>query len=293
MPGLGWSPEAAVRAQARMLASGRYCVVMGPAKAPRPAVSLAKFKLRDISQGQAGTCWIHSPTMLFETTAKVLGYEPFKACRRVIGYAAKQMYEGGGNPSDGGSPTDAITVMTAKGVGVAHEDLCPYDDDARVLGTKPPASVFDDARKSHLVITLIDAGHPVCNGFPCPAALQQQGITFITQVDEPLGGHSVLLTGYALPGILDRSSLRWFQLTNWWRNLYRPLPPERAKQVDGYAPSTPGATSDVWIREDAYLGFCNLDGGRAEHVSATGVDGLKGGLVAPAVPGADFNDALF
>jgi hypothetical protein len=305
MPGLGWDPDSAVRAQARMLSQGRYCVVMAPRKAPRPAVSLAKFKLRDLQQGQAGTCWCHSPVALFEITAKVLGREPFPACRRYVGYAAKQMYEGGGNMSDGGSPTDALTVMTARGVGIAHEDLAPYSDDVRILGTRPPAAVIDDARRSHLVapvnvrdidevITLIDGGHPVCNGFPCPAELQQRGITFIGRATRPVGGHSILLTGYALPGILDASRFRWLQMTNWWGpDLYRPLPAASAARVEGYLPSSPSGTADCWIREDAYLAYCRMDGGRAEHVSATGVDGLKGGLVAPAVAGADFDDALF
>lgn len=302
MHGLGYDPQAGVRARARVTASGLYAVVMKPAGAPRPAVSLARWKLRDLDQGRAGMCWSHSPAALFELTARAQGLDAFPASRRAVAYAAKQMYEGGGNPADGGSPTDAVSVMTSRGVGVAHEALCPYSDDPAVLGTKPDSAIFEDAQKSHLVapvlvksldeiVTLIDAGHPVCNGFDCPDTMQQQGAGLIASCRGFLGGHSVLLIGYALPGILDKSRYRWLQALNWWGHLYRPLPSALAAGVEGYAPSTAAATADCWIREDLYVAACNNLGG-GEHVSATGVDGLTGGTVAPAVPGTDFNDAL-
>jgi hypothetical protein len=291
--GLGWDPQASVRARARMLASRRYCTVGAPKKTPRPAVSISHLRTRILNQAASGTCWLHSPVAHFEWSAKALGYEPFPACRRGVGWAAKQQLEGGGNMSDGGSPTDALTIMTSSGVGIAHESLCDFpelDDEAamsRVLAVPPPQSVFDDARATHLVsrvdvqsidqiIALIDGSSlGTCNGFDCPREMQDSA-TFLSSIGGFLGGHSVLVIGYALAGVFDKH--RWLQLENWWQPIYKPLPPSLAKLVEGYESATPNADTSKWMRDDEYLSCCRQPGG-CEHVSATGVDGLHKGVV--------------
>jgi hypothetical protein len=242
-------------------------------------------------QGRAGTCWAHSPVQLFEVTARSLGYTPFPACRRAIGYAAKQKYEGGDNMANGGSPTDAITVMTKQGVGVPHEALCPYTDDERVLAQPPPQSVYDDAGKTHLVapvhvrntdeiVRMIDSGKPVANGFMAPVELRDDHAPFLDHLGgEVLGGHSILIWGYAQPGVFDDH--RWFECENWWGEIYRSLPSDLAARVPGYEPTHLDRATSKWIRDDTYIHLCNMQGG-AEHVSATDLDGLASGVVTPA-----------
>jgi hypothetical protein len=281
----GWSHAYAVAAEDRMVVSGRYAVVnMQAAAKPRPAVSLSHLRSRYLKQGQAGTCWATSPAQLFEVSARSLGFEPFPACRRLIAFEGKQL-EGGDNPTNGGSPTDAIRVMTDGGVGVAHEDLCPYSDNPTVLGQKPPAIVYADARKSHLqvpisvksvdqVIALIDGqggtvpGLPTVNGFMCPVEMQSSA-TFVGSVSGFLGGHSILVWGYALPGVFDEYT--WLECENWWDRIYHPLPPSLAARVVGYEPVTPTATTSQWIRRDVYLQCCQQG---CEHTSATSISGL-------------------
>jgi hypothetical protein len=303
---LGWNRDDAARARTAMLASRRFFTVAAPSKPPRPAVSLGHLRLRTIEQGAAGTCWVMSPVMLFEITAKARGYAAFPACRRLVGFAAKAMYEGGDNMAGGGSPTDAVRVMTVQGVGIAHERLDPYpvinDENAmaRALAEPPPDSVYRDAKATHLlapvdvrsldqVISLIDTmSIPTANGYACPKAMQDDPSPFLAAPGPQLGGHSQLIIGYALPGILDNSKYRWFQLDNWWGELYQPLPQSLAKQVDGYEPSSKTRDTSKWVREDAYLYYCRLEGG-CEHVSATDIDGLAKGITVAA---ADFSDAF-
>jgi hypothetical protein len=300
--GLGWSPDASKRARARMLADRKYCVVGAPRKTPRPAVSVSHLRYRILNQAAAGTCYLHSPIAHYEWSARALGYEPFPACRRGVGWATMKV-EGGGNMADGGSPTDALMVMTSSGVGIGHENLCPYpelDDEAamsRALAVPPPQSVFDDARATHLVsrvdvqsidqiIALIDGSSlGTCNGFDCPRELRDSA-TFLSSVGGFLGGHSVLIIGYALAGVFDQH--RWLQLENWWKPIYKPLPNSQAKLVEGYEPATPNADTAKWVREDMYLLCCRQQGG-CEHVSATGVDGLHKGVV---VAMGDFSDSF-
>lgn len=218
-----------------------------------------------------------------------MGYTPFAASRRAIGYAAKAKYEDGGNQAEGGSPTDAITVMTKQGVGVPHEALCPYTDDARVLAEPPPRSVYEDAGKTHLVapvtvrsmdeiVRMVDAGNPVADGYQCPDGMQEPD-TFLSSIGSILGGHSTLIWGYANPGVIDEH--RWLELENWWGPIYQALPPSLAKQIPGYEPVSPGKATSKWVRDDVYIRLCNMEGG-AEHVSATGLDGLAKGVVTPA-----------
>lgn len=296
---LGWDPEASKRATARMMASGKYCLV-APSAAPLPrAFSLSKYRLGYYDQGQVGTCWGHSAKDVFEVSANVLGYHAFSACRRLILWVGKQLERDGANPADGGSPTDAITSMTTQGVGVAHENLCQYVDDPNVLGTRPPQNVFDDAATSHLVAPvsatsldnvkrLIFAGHPVANGWDVPGGFEQQGVTFIGPGSKPLGGHSQAILGWAEAGVFDQYA--WLQLNNSWGLIYRPLSPAQAALVPGYAPIQPDRTCDAWIRQDFYISI--VDSGQAEHVSATDLSGLVRGVVEPAVPGTDFVDAF-
>lgn len=292
----GWNSRYAIQAQARLDTSGRYCLPAAPTKPPRPAVSLSRYRLNYYVQGNAGTCYAHSPKQMAEVMAKARGYDAFPISRRLIAWATKKM-EGGGNPADGGSPTDAVVVMTSKGVGIAHEALFRYTESRAELAAQPPELVLLDAKKSHLiapvrvksldeVIQMIDAGYPVANGWPAPASLQRQGSTFITDIGGILGGHSVLLWGYMQKGVIDDH--RWLEMENHWDLIYRPLPAEVASKVVGYQPVRPDRTSSVWMRDDVYLQLCNQDP-YTEHVTATDVEGILKGDV---VRSPDFNDVV-
>lgn len=286
--GFGWTPEHAARAQSRLDATGRFCVVAAPTKPKRPAVSLSRYRLNFYVQGDVGTCYIHAPKQLAEVTARAKGYPAFPVSRPLLGWVAMQM-EGGGNPADGGSPTDAVVAMTAQGVGIAHEDLYPYRDDRNYLAQKPPDTVFADAKQTHLlapvkvksvaeVVRMIDAGHPVANGYPCPAGMQEPDPFLDTTDGDILGGHSQLIWGYIEPGVIDDH--RYLELDNWWGEIYNPLPPQVASLVDGYVPTSPGKTTSKWVREDVYRFYCNQDR-HVEHISATDLDGLMRGTVVP------------
>jgi hypothetical protein len=306
MPGLGWNPKRAVVAEAEVIDSGRYCTVAAPTEPLPQVISLAQYKISSYDQGQNGTCWLHSPKQGAEIMAVRLGYDAYPINRMLIGWYAKQTYEGGGNPGDGGSPTDAIRAMTKQGIGIAHEDLYPYSDDPRKLGQRPPDEVWEDAGDTHLLAPvivrslpqakqLIASGRPVSNGIPWPGNWEGPG-PFVGAAGAIVGGHSVLMMGFAAAGVFDKYA--WLHFDNWRRpTQYRTLPPSLAKLVPGYAPSRPTTTTDFWIREDAYLANCR--GQVTEHVSATDVDGLTKGQTAPdgkpkgiVDPGPSFADAF-
>lgn len=294
--GFGWTPEHGMRAEARLNSTRHYCVVGAPTKPHRPAVSLSRYRLNFYLQGDAGTCFEHSPKQMAEVTAKAKGYPAFPVCRRLNGWAATQL-EGGGNQADGGSPTDVIVTMTGKGVGLAHEDLWPYTDDRNALAQEPPPAVLADAKQSHLlvpvkvrsvdeVVRMIDAGHPVANGYPCPAGMQEPDTFLDTTAGDILGGHSQLIWGYIEKGVID--NFRYLELDNWWGEIYNPLPPQVASLVDGYEPTSATKTTSKWVREDVYRFYCNQDR-YVEHVGATDLDGLMRGTVIPV---ASFSDGF-
>lgn len=281
---LGWDPRRAVDAKAEMLA-GKYCTVLADAKYP-PAWSNSANRLRQLMQGQAGTCWEHAGVFLAETAMKTLGYLPFPICRRLVGWAGK-MLEGGGNQTDGGSPTDALRAMTSDtgGVGIAHENLCPYPTGNQfqmraALGPKPPDLVFVDAKASHLVApvdvrsdddsrVLIASGRNAANGIWWPSGWDA-GQTFMTSIGGGGYGHALDEFGYVMPGVWD--DFDWWQLENWHGLLYPPLPADKAAKVPGYMPVTPTKTSDFWVRGDVYRHVQQKGG--FERVSATDLDGI-------------------
>jgi hypothetical protein len=241
-------------------------------------------------------CWVHSAKQLGEVMGRALGYDVYPICRMLIGWYAKQEYEGGGNPGDGGSPTDAIRAMAKGGVGIAHESLDPYSDDTRRLGQRPPPEVWEDAGDTHLLAPvivksldqakqLIASGRPVCNGIPWPGNWEGPG-PVVGPAGGIVGGHSVLMIGFCAAGVID--SHPCLQFDNWRRpTQYRVLPPSLAALVPGYAPSRPTTTTDFWIREDQYLDLCR--GQVTEHISATDLDGLVKGIVDA---GPSFLDAI-
>lgn len=290
--GLGWDHAGHPRAYARLGTSGVRCVVVPEATAPPPAFSLSMYRHRYVEQGQAGTCWGCSGAMQAELSAYALSYESFPVCRRLVCWVGKQ-FEGGGNPTYGGNPTDALLAMTVgKGVGIAHEDLCPYTDDAGQLGTRPDPRVFDDAKQSHLVGVvdvksnddarrLIAAGLPCCNGMWWPYGFDNQQ-TFMTSIGPGTYGHALLEIGYVNSGVWDDHA--WWQLDNWHGLLYPPLSAALAAKVPGYRPIRQDRTSDFWVRDDIYTAIKNY--GSFEHVSATDLSGI-----AKKVVRYDFSDA--
>jgi hypothetical protein len=289
---LGWDPERSKVARAEMLASRRYCLV-APGQTPPPAFSLSDKRIRHLEQGQAGTCWVHSAVQLAETSASALGYRAFPVCRRLVGYVGKQL-EGGGNPTGGGDPTDSLYAMTTeKGAGIAHEDLLPYSDSSRALGTQPPKAVYDDAGKSHLVLpvdvrsdddarVLIAAGHGSTNGQWWPSSWDS-GQTFMTSIGRGGYGHSLYEIGYVTAGVWDDHD--WWQLDNWHGLLYPPLPADKAAKVPGYKPIQADRTSDFWVRGDVYRTVQGY--GSFVRVSATDLTGMEKTVVP-----VDYSDAF-
>lgn len=276
----GWTPEAFVAARARVLASGKVYYQIRSDAPVYPAYSLTQYRLRHLEQGQAGTCWVHAATQLGEVFASSNGFEAFPICRMLVGWAGKKL-EGGGNPTNGGSPTDALEGMTSdKGPGIAHESLWPYSDSSRALGASPAANVTADA-KGHALETMVDvasddqarqlisANHPVANGIWWPYGWDNSQ-TFMTGIGVGSYGHALLEIGYASAGVFD--DYAWFQLDNWHGLLYPPLSADKAAKVPGYKPISDSKTSDFWVRADVYQRV--RDKGNAERVTATTLQGF-------------------
>jgi hypothetical protein len=215
MPALGWNPTRSMHARAEVLLSNQYSTVAPTyAAAPVPAAfSLTGYRVNYYDQKQAGTCWVHSAKMMGEILGKFKGYQSYPICRILIGWYAKQTYEGGGNQTNGGVPTDAVRAMCKGGCGIAHEDDYPYTDDPRVLGRRPPQQVWDDASDTFLeslvmvksldqIKALLMAGSGICTGIPWPENWEESR-TFHTTRGRIVGGHSELMTGWADPGVFD------------------------------------------------------------------------------------------
>ena len=277
----GWSPFVYQRCRARLDSAGvRFLSVRADAPTPQ-AWSIPRF--RHLEQGKAGTCWVHSATATSEDFAKANGYAPFPICRMLIGYEGKRL-EGGGNPTNGGCPTDALWGMTAsKGVGIADESLWPYSDDWRSLGQSPPAAVLASARAFHLTDLvdvpsdddarrLLAANHPISTGHWWPYQWDRQGATLVDWIGPGTFGHALEECGYAAPGVFKAGDPGWFQIRNWHGNLYAPLSPELAKLVPNYTPLSADATDDFWVRADVYATVRGYGG--AERVSVTDLDGF-------------------
>lgn len=281
----GWHPDFLSRAMEQAASKGVRFHAASPRSAPLPeAISLPS--LRPMEQGQAGTCHEHTATAIAEDLGLGKGYEVAPICRRLVGWVGEQLL-GGGNQSDGGSPTCDLLAMTAdKGVGIAPESTCPYTDDYRTLGTRPPQAAFDAARAAHVagvapipyadgfldtIRGLIAGGFPVANGIWWTYAWDANR-TFMESIGQGSYGHALEIKGYALPGVLKPGRYGYLQLRNWHGQLYPPLPPDLAAKVPGYRPDNPGSTSDFWVREDLYAQVCSY--GNAEHVSAADEDGL-------------------
>jgi hypothetical protein len=309
--GLGLDLAAEARAKAELASSGRYCTVAAPAAPRSPSRSLAGLRLAHLEQGQFGTCHEHAVKQCAETTGAALGYQVFPISRRMIGWVGMQL-AGGGNQADGGSPTYDLIGMTTKGAGICHESVCPYVLDYNVLGQRPSAAAFADAKQCHLNVpvvirsvdqmkTMIDAGHSCANGVLWPAHWDDSR-TFMDAIgpiaknpDGSDGGHALCVMGYAEAGVFD--AYAWLQLDNWHGLLYPPLPPQLAAKVPGYKPIRPDRTSDFWVRQDVYIQLCNM--GMAEHIAATDMDGLVKGQTDPdgkpkpiVDPGPSFLDAI-
>jgi hypothetical protein len=293
----GWHPDFHAQALDRAASMGARLYSVAPADDPIPeAISIPAFRV--LEQGQAGTCHEHAATATAEDLGLSRGYDVFPICRRLVGWVGEQLL-GGGNQADGGSPTcDLLAMTAAKGVGLAPESACPYSDDYRTLGTRPPQSAFDAARAAHVagvapipyadgfldqIRRVVAAGLPVANGIWWSYAWDNQQ-TFMESIGPGSYGHALEIKGYALPGVLRPGRYGYLQLRNWHGQLYPPLPPDLAAKVPGYKPDHPGSTSDFWVREDVYAQVCSY--GNAEHVSAADEAGLASLFGLPDALGA-------
>lgn len=295
---LGWLPIQAARSRAALMMTRQFARV-APGQATPDASSLSQYLLRQMMQGQAGTCWDHAGVCLAETTANALGYTAFPICRRLVGYVGKGL-EGGGNPSDGGAVSDALAAMTSeRGAGIAHEDLCPYSDDYGTLGTKPPAKVYADAKSTNLVVpvdvqndddamVMIANNHAVSIGTWWPYNFDDRK-TIMASIGNGTYGHALTKIGYVKPGVIDDPE--WaggaWQWMNWHGNLYPPLPAAIAKKIPGYAirfADQNGLVPDFWV---PFPLDTKLQGmGNYEYVSATDLAGLSQNIVVTNFDGA-------
>lgn len=290
---LGWDPKRAQAAHQEMMATGHYVQVVQGVETP-PAFSLGQWRYRELMQGQAGTCWVHAAVALAETFAKAHGYKSFPICRRLVGWEGKQI-EGGGNPTNGGAPTDALKSMMTQYAGIAHEDLLPYSDRSYDLGQKPPQSVWEDAKKANLVLpvdvkdeddlrVMIANKHPVANGTWWPYNFDD-GVTFMTRIGGGTYGHALLEMGYVKQGVWpgEYGKYDWWQWDNWHGRLYPPLPLELANLVPGYTSDGQDKVTNFWVRGDLRKTLVNR--GYYECVSATDLSGLGVVYELPSMKG--------
>jgi hypothetical protein len=238
---------------------------------------------REMEQGQAGTCHTHAAVAASEDTALANGLEPFPICRRLTGWQGMQI-AGGGNMSDGNSPTNDILALSNQqgGVGAAHESLCPYTDDYYTLGSQPDASVFADAKPVRVVqpvdvdtvgddasMRLLANKHAVYNGIWWPFGWDDQQ-TFMTSIGSGEYGHALEECGYAQPGVIDQYG--WYCLRNWHGKLYPPLPLNLRAKIPGYPAVMPALVTEFWVRQDIYSEVRAY--GNAERGAVTDLTGL-------------------
>lgn len=291
MPALGWNPLRSPSAVAEVVRSRQYSTVdpLALAKAMPAAWSLTGYRVNWYDQKQAGTCWTFSPKMLGEILGNFNGYKSYSICNMLVGWYVKNYYEGGGNQANGGAPTDAVRAMCKGGCGIGHDDKYPYTDDPRVLASRPPQEVWDDASgtffRSPVIVQSIDqvkplllAGSGICTGIPWPGNWEEPR-TFHSTLGQIVGGHSELMVGWADPGVFDEYG--WLEMENWRPLPYPPLPPSLAKLVQGYEPVRPDRTNSQWIRQDVFL--ANRLGQITEFVSAVDIAGMDAGIVIPAL----------
>jgi hypothetical protein len=278
----GWSPEYARRARARLdsglvrvLTVGRFRGAVPPAWYNPP--------YRYMAQGQAGMCHAHAAVASAEDTAKnALGLTPFPIARHFIGWLAKQLFEGGGNPSDGADPADDLmALLHARGGGAPREGLDPYTDDYRYLGMRPAEAAFEDAKRVGFdalveakndedAIALIASGHTLANGINWPANFDPTTPqTFFDQAGPIVGGHALAECGYLLPGVRDGRA--WIALRNWHGQLYPALPAELAAKVPNYPYQPAELTPDLWVEAGLLNG---LRGDYVTRIAPTQVEGL-------------------
>ena len=286
----GWDPVRAQQAHIELIASQRYARVARGQTSP-DYYSLDPYVLRPMMQQQQGTCWEHAGVCLAETTANALGYQAFPICRRLVGFEGKKL-EGGGNQSDGGAVSDALAAMTRdRGVGIAHEDLCPYVNDRDILGQKPPQVVYDDARKSDLklpvvvnsdeeAMILISSGRAVSIGTWWPYNYDDN-FTIMSAIGNGTYGHALTKFGYVKPGVVkkkywEKGAFRWM---NWHGALYPPIPDDIAAQIGAKVifQEASGLVHDFWVPLDQDAQLQNM--GNYEYVSATDLNGLNQNVV--------------
>jgi hypothetical protein len=291
--GTGWLPDRAAPALAELLATRRYATVAPGARATRPVHVAPRF--RWMFQGGAGTCYTHGAVAHAENLSLAKGYPAYKISRRLVAWVATDVIGPGGNPSDGGSITDALRAMTEPlGAGIAHEALCPYTDDYDTLGRKPDPAAFADARANHLTLPvplrskaeirpLVDADHCVGIGIPwsqlwdSPTTFQER----MGPIDANIG-HALLVCGYADAGILHREAV--WRVDNWHgRGLYPALPPALAAAVPGYATWQPGSDSSTWFTDSLLDAILALGG--CELVSASDLTGAAASVLVPSADG--------
>jgi hypothetical protein len=210
----------------------------------------------------------------------------------LVGWEGKKL-SGGGNPTNGGDPSDALVAMTeSKGVGIAHESIWPYSDRRGDLGRNPSEAVLSDAKACHLSApivvdtldegkSLIDANHPFAIGTWWPSAWGDSG-PFFFDYGRGSYGHSVLVSGHVEAGTFPgrEGKYAWWEIENSWNMIYDPLPAPYAAALPGYRPSSLTKGSSFFVEDGCFRKLAQKSGWIA--VSATDIDGIKDKIVVPS-----------
>lgn len=224
--------------------------VVAPKKLPK-AVHLherAAFQFPIYDQGSLGSCTANAIGAAFEYELRRQKLADFTPSRLAIYYGERQI-EGTVHSDAGAMIRDGMKVIAKQGA--APETLWPYNI-ARFTSS-PPAGYFQTALSRQCVSyesveqteqgikTALAAGYPIVFGISVFQSFESDAVAKTGHVPMPaknepmLGGHAILMTGYAAKSVTFRNS--WG--ADWGRHGYATLP--LAYVLDA------GLADDFWI----------------------------------------------
>jgi C1A family cysteine protease len=160
-------------------------------------------------QGNLGSCTGNAIAGAFEFDAMKQGQTPVTPSRLFIYYNERVM-EGDVGQDNGAQISDGIKSIATNGV--CSEALWPYNPSRFTI--KPDAAAYEDAAKHKalkyysLNINLTDVkqalaqGYPIVSGimvfesFESEAVARTGHVPMPNSMDQPLGGHAVMIVGY-------------------------------------------------------------------------------------------------
>lgn len=158
-------------------------------------------------QGQLGSCTANAIGGAFEYEQKRQGLSDYLPSRLFI-YYNERVIENTVNEDSGAQIRDGMKAVAK--LGVPHETLWPYADDARTFKKKPSTAAFADGLKHQCITyakvaqtvtqikTALAAGLPVVFGFSVYESFEDTGDNGMVIPDQGqiIGGHAVCIWGY-------------------------------------------------------------------------------------------------